>query len=55
MFIASISSSTADFDVKRCLYILKIELLTEDVYQIPFTSYYKNIVTNRRNNSNNER
>ena len=45
MFIASISSLTADFDVERSFNTLKLIFLNEQIYLITFS----------KNNLNNER
>ena len=55
MFIASISSQTADFDIKRSSNTLKLIILTEDVYIISCKIYYKYINSKIHNNSNNVR
>ena len=52
MFSTSNSFQTADFDVKRSFNTLKLIFLTEEVFLITCTKYYKNITTKNQNNSN---
>ena len=51
MFTASISSQTADFDVKRSFNTLKLILLSEEIYLISCLIYYKIINANNQYNS----
>ena len=55
MFIASISSLTADFDVERSFNTLKLLFLNEQIYLITFTKNNLNIITKNQSNSNNVR
>ena len=48
MFIASVSSKTADFDVKRSFNILKLLFLIEETYLISCMIYYKYINRNNK-------
>ena len=53
MFIASISSITAELDVKSSWSTLILIFLTEVENYITFTKYYNDINTKNHNKSNN--
>ena len=55
MFIASISSLTADFDSERSFNTLKLLFLNEQISLITFTKNNLNIITKNQSNLNNVR